>query len=210
MAKANNSITANQIWNFLQGKYGNNAGAYYSAWKLDTYFWNTLLSAHTGDTLIAPMTNLGGGVFILKGSGFDFVGNNDLYEYQGNGPYTITGPDGHSNGISGDIVTHPVCTDCSDTTTNIDQPIYDYSSGVPIYTGFNRVVNYHKTGSDFIPGSDSLPWVIGGPIGASEALSPVGWAISATSTLQFLNNSENIYFSLQVSIVDKRTYLNAR
>lgn len=177
-----------------------------------------LLAAQNGDVLQAPTTNLGNGMFVDNGKGgFSFVGESQLYQYQGYGPYNLIRKIGENQTVMMTITLHPVCDDHNCPLDEIDdneveQPIYDYSSGIPVYTGFNRVVSYEHTGTTINPASgDSIPWLLGGPVGAYllKGIPGLGTVIMIFSAATAINNSIEIHLALAVSYQDKNTYIGS-
>ncbi len=211
--------SVDQIRDYLKNQYGNKWRSYFDAWQSDDVFWRMLLMAQNGDVLQAPTTNLGGGVFMDDGNGsFTFIGEHDLYEYQGYGPYNLLRDTGDMS-TPQSLILHPVCDNNSCPLNQFNnewnQPIFDYSSGVPVYSGYNRIVKYQFSHTTFDPlASDSVPWIVGGQL-ASWAIrqlpkylsGPVSAGIDVVSVATAINNSIDIHFVLTVNYEDERTFI---
>jgi len=194
-----------EIKKYLRKTYGKNWEAYYAAWQQDTIFWDMLLQAKDGDILVASTEGtLGPGRFMATEDGsFTFVGLNGegLEQYQGNGPYMLINTDRT-------YTTHhnvPPGTPQSWHQGMIyKQPQFDYSSGVPVFTGRYRVVRISPNG-EWDPqwtGGSGLPWAGTGGVGllitAGKALGwkfvqgisgPWGWAMAVLGGAGWFSNS---------------------
>jgi hypothetical protein len=99
-------FSEDEIEQFLQGNYGDLWQDYWNAWMSDEVFWNMLLDAQYGDVLWAPTSGLSAGIFNYSGATFTLLGDHELYQYQGVGPYFLndnpgTSYTGHPLGGSG-------------------------------------------------------------------------------------------------------------
>jgi RHS repeat-associated protein len=155
-------FTEDEIKDYLKHTYGDVWEQYLKAWQSDDIFWQMLLHAELGDYLGAPTTLLGlGHFYACEGQAFCFESENGygLEAYQGKGPYTLI-----RNGILEDTGSTPytggeVYTPGTGAPPYWAQPQYDYSSGIPVYTGFWRVVTYGDPKSDPTwHGGDALPY----------------------------------------------------
>jgi RHS repeat-associated protein len=186
-----------QISSFLKQKYGKNWESYLKAWKSDELFWEMLLAAQYGDELFAPESDLGSGIFIENGSTFGFVGESELYEYQGSGPYILEykTQEGHklrdisfSDYYNGDRrIPFTGILGASDTV--IRQPIYDYSTGVPLYTGQDNVIYYGTNPDPELGGGSGVPFIITGGIARLNSVRNTlfGKMIFPVAVLGYLN-----------------------
>jgi hypothetical protein len=156
---------------------------------------------------------------------FDFIGANDLIEFQGNGPYRLVDINGQvhdeinvAESVSfGWFQSHFTLDDdhCFDARAckTWEQPVYKYTEDGPVYTGFHRTVRYYRTGKADLDLSfdDPFPYLLAGEFGLAGLLSEV-WAPAAVTSagvglLTAANELPQFEWVLQVSYVDKREYL---
>jgi len=165
-------FSEDQISKFLKQKYGKNWESYLKAWKSDELFWEMLIAAQYEDELFAPESALGSGTFTEDGDTFGFDGESELYEYQGNGPYILEykTPAGHnlrdisfSDYYKGDRRI-PFSGILSASDKVIRQPLYDYSTGIPIYSGKDRTIFYNLQADPDILAGTGIPYLITGGI----------------------------------------------
>ena len=213
-------FSEDEIGQYLRDMYGGLWSQYFAAWRSDKMFWAMLREAQVDNVLRAPSTQLSPGIFGFATGSFTFKGDHQLYEYQGYGPYNLTGRQGNTlsgYGVMGSIEVHPIDLGGLRGET-WEQPIYRYGATGPTYSGYNRRVTYEpgKTRLDLSAG-DSVPFLVGG--GAAEfVLSSLGVfaicpecavAIPVAGVASAVNNSVSTQYALTVSMVDKRTYLQA-
>jgi hypothetical protein len=119
------------------------------------------------------------------------------------------------------VTLHPVngsgynSSTCNSDQANAswEQPIYDHSSGTPVYTGFNRVVSYGYSSTDISLGAgDSMTAGMTLTTIILTFLLPKAAAVfsgmaSGYSLLSMSNNVVQINYALTVSYTDKRTYI---
>jgi RHS repeat-associated protein len=191
-------FSEDQINKFLKQKYGKNWESYLNAWKSDNLFWEMLLNAQYDDYLFAPESGLGSGQFTNEGGTFGFSSNSELYQYQGKGPYILEYETsvGHKlRDISFSDYYKAIRSEEKFTTNffpgtltasdiNIVQPIYDYDSGVPLYTGQNNVIYFSVEASPKLDSGTGIPYLVS--IGAKVA----GYSnpFSAISAAYYFNN----------------------
>jgi hypothetical protein len=134
-----------ELEKFLRHQYGKNWKSYWDAWRQDKIFWSMLLEAKEGDELRAPTSDLGSGWFNMCDGLICFSSDSNvgLEAYQGVGPYTLIGKDGVSrNGGGMDYSGLTITQAGSKGSPSWTQPVFDYSTGVPVDTGFVRIVTY--------------------------------------------------------------------
>ena len=188
-------------------QYGDNYSSYVTAWKNDTAFWTMLSDAELGDTLSAPTTGLGNGFFYENGETFGFMnvsGEDNLFEYQGYGPYALNGKNDYPEKIS----VHPSDEKWGSVLTTFDQPLYSYTADGPVYDGWRRQVSYNRDNwSINIFAGDDTPTVLD----ATEFIPGVGPFLSkivnGVSILTTINNAFQNNYSLKIEILDKKEYL---
>ena|GEM_PF-4011237 len=150
-------FSEDKIEQFLQANYGDLWQDYWNAWRSDDVFWNMLLNAEYGDVLWAPTSDLGAGIFSQSGASFTLLGEHELYEYQGVGPYFLNDNPGTS------YTGHPF-NDSGVINQRWEQPQYEYLPGkAPRYTGYNRVVQYRWTREWSVDPSagSGMPYIVG-------------------------------------------------
>lgn len=193
-----------QIKSYLQKTFGDVWEDYYDAWKSDSIFWGMLLEAENGDVLTAPTEKLPGGYFQATDDGsftFTAFGEVGLEQFQGKGPYILSGPD--------HFYTTPGFNPAQQTEsvlggTIFSQPVYDYSSGRPVNTGMMRVVTISPGGNwhPELGSGTGLPWLITGGVGVTinvaklfgkaafgSLTGPIGWAATGLGFAGYITNS---------------------
>jgi len=213
-------FSEDEIEQYLRDTYGELWSRYLAAWRSDKLFWAMLREARVDTVLRAPSTQLSPGIFGFAAGSFAFNGVHQLHEYQGYGPYNLTDRQGNTlpgHGAMGIIEANPIDLDGLREET-WEQPIYRYGATGPTYSGYNRRVTYEpgRTRLDLSAG-DSIPYLIGG--GAAEfVLSSLGAfaicpecavVIPVAAAATAANNSISTQYALTVSMLDKRTYLQA-
>ncbi len=206
-------FSEDEIEAYLRAQYGDQWRSYWDAWYSDKVFWSMLLLADYDDVLYAPTTSLTSGTFVHAGNTFGFAGQHALFEYQGYGPYRLTNANGTVDKLSvqSHITAHPVDTDSTRYQT-WEQPLYRYDDKGPHFSGYYRKVSYQWTGDILAPALDAgtgLPWLGTGFVSwvaPRVGLGACAWCLPA-SVLGFVNSAIPIPYSLQVDLVDKRTFL---
>ena len=194
-----------EIEEYLKATYGDRWEKFLKAWKSDSLFWNMLLEAEVWDTLVSPTTDLPMGNFVPSdGKPFSFEADGlGLESYQGYGPYVLI----RKNNIA---YTSPAYDFSNNHTeswlggTGWRQPIYDYSSGEPVFTNtvrevrFDPVMNGDNWKPDWLGGS-GIPYMITGGGGAilkfwgpqlfGSAAGPAGIVLMTIGALGYISNS---------------------
>ena len=208
------NFTENDIIEYLKATYGEEWEAYYEAWKSDNLFWHMLLHASPGDILVAPTAGLQGFFGTSCSTGvlcFTDANGAQLTNYQGNGPYVLFRS---GSPVYASYSYHPDATTTLKTPT-WSQPIYDYSTGAPVFTGLWRVVTVNL--GDFNPqflGPSGVPFIVSGGTGLAQrigswagakflsVLTPIGNWLLIISALGYLYNSVLRYDQIfDVSII---------
>jgi hypothetical protein len=163
-----------------------------------------LLKAAVGDTLISPTTALPMGEFASSDEmPFSFAADGlGLESYQGYGPYVLI----RDNNVAYSTPAYEFSGDKSESWlggTGWRQPLYDYSSGEPVFTNTAREVRFDplRTYDSWNPqwlGGAGLPWGLTGGGGAAikflprlfgSAAGPAGVTLMAIGALGYVSNS---------------------
>jgi len=211
-----------EIQQYLRSSYKDNWYSYWLAWRSDQLFWEMLLMADYGDVLYAPTTqSLGPGLFKRGEGTFAFVGEHELWEYQGYGPYRLLGRSGEEKlPLATELGLHPSDFLSSSPVEQVwEQPLCRYTGEGPQFSGYYRRVSYRYANTK--PNSwagDDVPWVFGtlAPWAVRSILKRVGVSVtcpycalvlSVSSGLTVLNNFLTFKYEIQVEMIDKRTFL---
>jgi hypothetical protein len=201
------------IKEFLLQTYGDKWWEYWIAWSSDQIFMKMLVLADYGDALF--LEGLGQGYFgrAEDSSTFRFVhaGGHALTEYQGQGPLTLVRDGEKILDHPSRIWYHPVEVGDTLMYDSFEQPVYDYSSGVPRWTGTYRIATYTPTGrlkGDAFAG-DSMPGWIELIIGFGGTILdiPIGVPVAIAGFATLLNNSIHIEYGLTVSEKDRTCFI---
>jgi len=191
-------FSEDEIEKYLRQNYGKNWKKYWDAWQSDDLFWGMLLDAEIGDDLHAPTTLLDEGEFVsCENSSFCFESEsgNDLYEYQGQGPYILerNGLPVHTSKFTSpfDYKGNKVYSPFTGGVPIWSQPQYDYSQGYPVATGQFRVVTYnspvHSPTLSYPSTTTAGAIIFGTVIQFATKIPPIvgqiSWAIGALSYL---------------------------
>lgn len=190
-----------EIETHLKNAYRELWNKYFAAWKSDKLFWDMLLAAQYGDNLFAPESGLGYGTFERDGGTFFFSSNHSLYEYQGNGPYRLSyttdhgfvyrplqfegyysGKDEYSGFVGNGMPEGAI------------QPRFDYSSGVPFYSGYYQYIYFNSTTSSNWASGSGVPYLLSQVVKyAARSLGtkwagPISIGIDAGTLAWYINN----------------------
>ena len=214
-------FTETQIDAYLQGQYGDDWNLYKRAFQADTHFWRALLMANFGDYIDIPTFSLlGRGIFGRKSPGddtFTFTSTSgvfQLHDYQGRGPYLLNSSLIGEDGELYEYTTryNPIDLRGAVLSHIWSQPVYDYSSGIPISQNKYRHVMWVPVQNSwgFGPAADSLGGV-GSAVGIltpglpkkiKDVVEPTSWLATLGSVI---NNSITIGWSLSVSFSQNPT-----
>jgi len=178
-----------------------------------------LIKADYGDRLSAPSTyHEPAGKRLLEGrfeygenNTFDFVGYNELKEYQGYGPYRLVDSNGHVKMDAEEVFSTGFLQGTlglSKTSRAWEQPLYNYTEEYgPVPSGHFRRVEYTRSGkpTSFDPlAGDDVPYLLSlGELAATKgawAIEPhFGAAMLVLSLATAVNNMWRIEFTFQVS-----------
>jgi RHS repeat-associated protein len=212
-------FSEDEIIEHLKYKHGSKWEKFLKAWKSDALFWRMLLKAEIGDTLLSPTTELPMGRFVAsdKGSFSIEAEGLGLEVYQGYGPYVLI----RKNNIAYHSPEYEFSNDHSESWiggTGWSQPIWDYSSGEPVFTNtsrevrFDPVIGYDSWNPDW-GGGAGIPWLVSGGGGAlikffGSAAGPAGLAIMIIGGLGYVSNSV-LRFDAPLSVSVVPSNLNA-
>ncbi len=156
-------FTDDEIKQYLQNTYGSYWELYWNAWQADVYFMWVLHEAQYDYTLTTITAGPGPCIFKGNGNTFKIVGPESggvvpipgitLADYQGKGPYVLSDP--YGNKVPDEWIGEPV-SDAplhrvlgNASRPGVYQPIYDYSHGVPVFSGQWRL-SYYQANFDRI------------------------------------------------------------
>ncbi len=198
-------FTPKEIEEYLKATYGDKWDRYLKAWQSDRLFWNMLLEAQIGDTLVSPTSDLPFGIFVASDDKpFSFEADGlGLESYQGYGPYVLI----RENNVayaSPEFEFSDNQTESWVGGTGWAQPLYDYSSGEPVFTNnfrvvmFNPVLDFDNWNPDW-GGGAGLPWLATGGGGVAirffgpkligAASGPAGLFLMAAGAIGYFSNS---------------------
>jgi len=210
-------FTEEEIQLFLQQTYHDDWWSFWIAWSSDDLFMEMLGAAEYGDVLFVE--GLGSGFFQDNGSTFAFEHQGapgerlDLTHYQGNGPYTLTR--GEKQIMDGSRVLNERFLEPNSNRSKdpYRQPVYDYNSGKPVFTGKYRIASYVWTGkgkADFLA-AGSVPYAVDIAGVALTALGVpwLGIPTLVAGSVTTLHNAAWFEYELTVSYEEKIYYYRA-
>jgi RHS repeat-associated protein/uncharacterized repeat protein (TIGR01451 family) len=198
-------FSEDQIEQFLRANYGDLWQYYWNAWMSDDVFWKMLLDAQYNDILWAPTSGLSPGIFSQAGTTFTLLGEHELYQYQGMGPYFL-------NNNPGTTYAGPPLDGSGTANQRWEQPLWIYMPGhSPQYSGFNRMVTYRAVSVEVnLFASDGVPYVVGlGAEGAKRltakyaprlACPPCALYLQEYAALTAVNNAITVEYAMKVDL----------
>ncbi len=129
-------FTETEIQNYLRDTYGDDWEAYWNAWQADPYWMAVLYDAQDGYVLDVPSLGSSGSVIFTQQEGsssFTITATEKLHHYQGRPGYVLY--DKQRQQVHNSFLTYlEEHGHLSHREAVIYQPLYDYSSGVPVFT----------------------------------------------------------------------------